>query len=80
MKAQRALKLLVVQNRGVKKAGQNRLSRSGIPGLVADPFPYRVTVLHLFDAVSLGGCHGVLLRRLPALCCRETKGSPVPVA
>ena len=80
MEAQRALKLVMVEDGGVEKARQYRLSRSGLAGFVTDSLPNGVAVLHLFDAVALSGCHVVLLRHPEGFNGREAKGSPVTAA
>ena len=77
MKAQRTLKLLVIEDSRVEKARQNGLCRSSLAGFVTNALPNGVTVLHLFDAVALSGCHRVLLRRPKGFNGREAKGSPV---
>ena len=80
MKTQRTLELLVIEDGRVEKARQNGLCRSSLAGFVTNALPNGVTVLHLFDAVALSGCHRVLLRRPEGFNGREAKGSPVTPA
>ncbi len=47
----------MIEDGRVQKARQNRFCYRGLTGLAADALPNGIPILHLLDAVALGGCH-----------------------